>query len=569
MYDIAADSYKDMPLSITTHSLVNNSEDISFSVTLYSKSGIEAKKEEINLTVEKDNAQNKPTYNTCTADIIKISQWKIDPTTNECVLKFYQGPSSCTNGTYYDDWKDWDNCEQNTINPPTISNFTGSVDENQPIGTSVGTVNITYSDSYTLSLSGSDSEYFSINSSGQISTNQEFDYETKSLYTFDVVVTTANQEETTKSVTVNINDIDESTSTTTTTLMWETQDNSFEGTHSQAVEYCSSLYFNNYSDWRMPIGNELLSLMDYDYDELATFFSLFGDYTDIDFIDKVIHYGSISEENTDGYSGYVRCVRDDMVQKINPPTISNFTGSVDENQPIGTSVGTVSITYSNSYTLSLSGSDSEYFSINSSGQISTNQEFDYETKSSYTFDVVVTTASQEETTKTITVNINDVDESTSVTTPPSIGVLKTGQTTSYSDYDDGYYQKGLSRSYSRDDSTNIVTDHTTGLMWEDQEDIAKKNWEEAKDYCSNLSLGGYTNWRLPNLDELQSIVDREKYYPSIDDTFQNVKTSVYWNSSTYAEHSSSRAWVVNFWHGYGIGSNKDYSNYVRCVAGGQ
>ena len=35
-------------------------------------------------------------------------------------------------------------------------------------------------------------------------------------------------------------------------------------------------------------------------------------------------------------------------------------------------------------------------------------------------------------------------------------------------------------------------------------------WDAAKTYCANLSLGTYTDWRLPNIQELSSIVDYAK-----------------------------------------------------------
>jgi len=46
-------------------------------------------------------------------------------------------------------------------------------------------------------------------------------------------------------------------------------------------------------------------------------------------------------------------------------------------------------------------------------------------------------------------------------------VLKSGQTTEYYAGDDGTYQAGLARSYTRDDGNGIVTDNATGLQWQD------------------------------------------------------------------------------------------------------
>ena len=120
-------------------------------------------------------------------------------------------------------------------------------------------------------------------------------------------------------------------------------------------------------------------------------------------------------------------------------------------------------------------------------------------------------------------------------------------------------------------SGDIVTDTSTGLQWQDDVD-AKNNtrtWSGAIDYCENLTLGGYSDWRLPNINELKSIVDRSKYSPAIADGFSNVRSGYYWSSTTRA-NDSDVAWVVSFYYGsvsnYGV---KNRSHYVRCVRAGQ
>ena len=148
-----------------------------------------------------------------------------------------------------------------------------------------------------------------------------------------------------------------------------------------------------------------------------------------------------------------------------------------------------------------------------------------------------------------------------------LGKLKTGQTTSYVDYDDGYYQKGLSRSYTRENG--IVIDQTTGLQWQDDYSnnggsVKKATWEDAKTYCENLTLGGYSDWRLPSIEELKSIVDYGKSDPAIDPIFENVVFYLYWSSTTLASFSSN-AWFVHFADGHNDWDNKSYSYYVRCV----
>jgi hypothetical protein len=170
---------------------------------------------------------------------------------------------------------------------------------------------------------------------------------------------------------------------------------------------------------------------------------------------------------------------------------------------------------------------------------------------------------------------------------------KTGQTKVHYNNDDGDLQKGVTRSYTRDDLNQIVTDNVMGLMWQDNESIKKpwvtqenyvgKNYMEtngdtAETYCESLGLGGYENWRLPTGDELYYLIDRGFEKPSIDSVFQNtvyddpiVQSNVYdennsyWSSTT--SKTDSKAWLVNFDDGYDYDKGKNYDFFVRCVRG--
>ncbi|MBI5675180.1 MAG: DUF4214 domain-containing protein [Nitrospirae bacterium] len=113
-----------------------------------------------------------------------------------------------------------------------------------------------------------------------------------------------------------------------------------------------------------------------------------------------------------------------------------------------------------------------------------------------------------------------------------------------------------------------VTDIRTGLVWQ-QGEPGYMTWGSALSYCNGLSLGGSTDWRLPNSKELESITDDSRYNPAIDTNyFPNALASYYWSSTTYAG-SPNGAWHVGFYYGYVNGYSKLNSNYVRCVRGGQ
>jgi len=129
---------------------------------------------------------------------------------------------------------------------------------------------------------------------------------------------------------------------------------------------------------------------------------------------------------------------------------------------------------------------------------------------------------------------------------------------------------GLSVSVWADFSKagDIVTDSTTALQWQDNAISTTMTWESAITHCENLSLDGHSDWRLPNLKELTSLVDDTKTNPAISTAFEHTASSFYWSSTTYAGYAS-RAWYVYFGYGNQYYYRKSDSNYVRCVRAGQ
>ena len=175
---------------------------------------------------------------------------------------------------------------------------------------------------------------------------------------------------------------------------------------------------------------------------------------------------------------------------------------------------------------------------------------------------------------------------------------KTGQTKSFLENDDGNLQKGITRNYTRDNINGIVTDNITKLMWQDNELVQKplvtqtnfdaENYEQysgdtAANYCENLSLGKYMDWRLPTLDELSLLIDFGRINPAIDFTFKNRPPEVeediyyqgkisdnYWTSTShlsidYNQDDSGRS--ISFYTGYFTNYKKNIPLSVRCVRG--
>ncbi len=173
-------------------------------------------------------------------------------------------------------------------------------------------------------------------------------------------------------------------------------------------------------------------------------------------------------------------------------------------------------------------------------------------------------------------------------------LLKTGQTLSYdsngnvvsdgSIKDDGYYQRGATRSYSR--NGDIVVDAVTGLQWSDSESVSKMwitqasysehefdntSGDTAVTYCESLQLGGYGDWRLPSVEEWETITDDGWLDEALPvELFQHHSTSsfhnMYWTSTRYADYSSW-AWNMDIDH-IKLGHSLETNIYnVRCVRG--
>ena len=156
------------------------------------------------------------------------------------------------------------------------------------------------------------------------------------------------------------------------------------------------------------------------------------------------------------------------------------------------------------------------------------------------------------------------------------GLAKTGQTVEYQSGDDGSYQKGYPKTGARftDNGDGTITDNATGLMWAKDGNGAgcfcggQKNWADALSWAVGLTFAGKSDWRIPNIKELMSIVDYSEYGPSIDETFfPNTQSYFYWSSTTDVD-STSNAWYVIFGGGNVGTTSKGNSRSVRCVRGG-
>ena len=127
-----------------------------------------------------------------------------------------------------------------------------------------------------------------------------------------------------------------------------------------------------------------------------------------------------------------------------------------------------------------------------------------------------------------------------------------------------------------------VIDSSTQLMWQRCSAPSTEfncgsvtpvtyRWDDALTYCNDLTLGGYSDWRLPNVKTLQSLVDVTKTSsPNINTSyFPDTRQDDYWTSTTFAG-TTPHAWYVNFNIVIDMVSGVDKRSglYVRCVRGG-
>jgi hypothetical protein len=122
----------------------------------------------------------------------------------------------------------------------------------------------------------------------------------------------------------------------------------------------------------------------------------------------------------------------------------------------------------------------------------------------------------------------------------------------------------LQADYIRDDTKEVVLDTSTNLMWQDDVTPAQMNWTDALSYCENSNLGGFSDWRLPNFNELYMIADRTTFSPAISSVFTNVVSDRYWSSTT-RKTATTYAWAVQFDNGTDNARVKSDMNYIRCV----
>ncbi len=132
-----------------------------------------------------------------------------------------------------------------------------------------------------------------------------------------------------------------------------------------------------------------------------------------------------------------------------------------------------------------------------------------------------------------------------------------------------------------DHGNGTVTDTRTGLMWKQCAEglsgatcqtgsLQGFTWASALAHAEASTFAGYTDWRLPNVKELSSLVEDCRAGPAINtNLFPNTPSTLFWSGSPSAD-GSSLAWFVYFSDGVaGSYGPRSYPFGVRVVRGGQ
>ncbi len=150
---------------------------------------------------------------------------------------------------------------------------------------------------------------------------------------------------------------------------------------------------------------------------------------------------------------------------------------------------------------------------------------------------------------------------------------------------DGRFMAGCSTEGRFAVDGQAITDNCTGLMWQKTPPGNTMSWIDSLVFARDLTLAGFSDWRLPNVNELLSIVDYGRYsgmainpvfdqVPSVndDDVYTDEDSPLsFWSSTSYVTTPQSKAWRVGFASGeiYILeAQSKNNSHAVRAVRGG-
>jgi len=115
-----------------------------------------------------------------------------------------------------------------------------------------------------------------------------------------------------------------------------------------------------------------------------------------------------------------------------------------------------------------------------------------------------------------------------------------------------------------DNGDDTVTDRVTGLMWQKEGSSEGMTWADAKEYVNQLNsgkFGGYSDWRLPTIEELASLIKSMRAKGTYIDPIFSERQQFCWSADTF---DTDVAWYVSFKAGM-IRHIYRFFYYVRAV----
>ena len=130
-------------------------------------------------------------------------------------------------------------------------------------------------------------------------------------------------------------------------------------------------------------------------------------------------------------------------------------------------------------------------------------------------------------------------------------------------------QRPLSPANYTDKGDGTIYDAQTSLIWQQTAPTGTSGWDAAMADCDALVLGGKTDWRLPTLAELESLVDYGKAGPALNSTLFGSAVVTDWSAERMPAPWNSYAWQIDFSSGAFGNFDAANSNHHRCVRGGR
>lgn len=119
-------------------------------------------------------------------------------------------------------------------------------------------------------------------------------------------------------------------------------------------------------------------------------------------------------------------------------------------------------------------------------------------------------------------------------------------------------------------SSQAVLDKETGLVWQQSPSTGTGGWEFAQISCNTVTTGNRMGWRLPTIQELESLIDpsQSNLALPIGHPFSNVQTGGYWTANT-SNAMAGWAWGVGFTYGTNFIDDMNHNYSFWCVRGGK